>query len=1158
MLQGIRTPALATFVLAALADVPLRAQEAVRTIQQFQHTAWTDRDGAPADIRALAQTADGYLWVGSKTGLFRFDGRQFTRFTPRGGDSLPDGRVFKLLAARDGSLWIVWTSGAASRLRNGAVTTFGAKQGLAFAQALAEASDGSIVAGTAQGLARFRNQVWENVSRSWNFPGAEARVVHYDRAGTLWVQTEDRVVYLPAGGHQFMDPGEHASGNAFAEAPDGTMWLSEVGRSAHSVRRVGAKIPTTEVQVGAQVVLFDRMGALWVGSAGDGVRRVPVPERIRGRRVPQFGSEAEQFTAKEGLSGNVVYQGLVDREGNIWLATHRGLDRFREGGFTSVAVPHSDRPRFIAATRDGALLSVAMNTLGISRITAQGKTQPLLEEEYFASIVEDTAGVAWAVGTGLARYRAGTMQRVAIPAYLSPLVAVTADHDGGLWVFHPDSGLFRIAHGTITRLSARPRLGHRSRAYLFTDRRGRIWLCQFNRVSLYDGGTVRVFGPTDGAPTGAVLTIHDDINGQVWVGGDGGLSRFDHGKFHPLSSSALPERSISGMVQDDTGDWWITTAVGVLRVSAAELNHAVSDTTHHLQYRVFDQLDGLPGKPSGSSNIARTADGRVWVATGDGLAYIDPRRIPVNHRPPPVRIARVLIDSKEVIADNDLAVAPGIHDFVIEYTALSLTIPERNQFRYMLEGRDTVWHDAGNRRQATYTDLPPKSYRFRVIASNNDGVWNETGATWSFTVLPAWYQTLWFRALMVLLVGAFGASIAVAVQRSRHQREQHALTVRYESTLAERSRIAQELHDTLLQGFTGITIQLRAIQRVLTRRPEEGAAALETALSAADTALRDARNTIWDMRAVELEGRDLPEALEGAVRSVMSGSSVAHKFTVSGTPRALSLLVETTALRIGREAVLNALKHAEAGQVDVHLDYGAEFLSLQIRDDGRGMKPRGPEATATTVTSESRACESARIALVVPSRLRVRRARGRRFGHACPRVRNCYAVTATGKVNVKQLPWPGSLVTLMLPPCASTIPFAIASPRPTPPRDVFLDRQNRSKTCESSSAAMPGPVSQTSNTIIASRRATRSSTCPSFGVNLTAFPPRFENTCNMRSRSAATGGNAVDAFATSTTCFDAASGRRSSMASVMITSTLSGDGVTDSWPASIAATSSRS
>ena len=216
-------------------------------------------------------------------------------------------------------------------------------------------------------------------------------------------------------------------------------------------------------------------------------------------------------------------------------------------------------------------------------------------------------------------------------------------------------------------------------------------------------------------------------------------------------------------------------------------------------------------------------------------------RIPANDRPPPVHIERVTIDDKAAMPNEDMALSPGGHDLEIDYTALSLTIPERNQFRYMLEGRDTEWHEAGTRRQAVYTDLPPKAYRFRVIASNNDGVWNETGAAWSFRVLPAWYQTLWFRTAIVLLIGAVGAIVAVTTQRSRHRREQQSLTMRYESTLAERSRIAQELHDTLLQGFTGITIQLRAIQRVLNRRPDEGATALETTLTAADTALRDAR-----------------------------------------------------------------------------------------------------------------------------------------------------------------------------------------------------------------------------------------------------------------------------------------------------------------------------
>jgi signal transduction histidine kinase len=273
---------------------------------------------------------------------------------------------------------------------------------------------------------------------------------------------------------------------------------------------------------------------------------------------------------------------------------------------------------------------------------------------------------------------------------------------------------------------------------------------------------------------------------------------------------------------------------------------------------------------------------------------VDPRRIPANDRPPPVKIERVTIDDEEVSPDDSLTLAPAARDLEIDYTALSLTIPERNQFRYMLEGRETEWHEAGTRRQAVYTDLPPKTYRFRVVASNNDGIWNETGAVWSFRVLPAWYQTLWFRTLVVLLIGGLGAVVAVTVQRSRHRREQQALTVRYESTLAERSRIAQELHDTLLQGFTGITLQLRGIQRQLGQRPESGASALNDVLATADIALQDARHMIWDMRAVELEGRELADALESAALSAVAGSNISLVFTARGNRRPLPLSVETT------------------------------------------------------------------------------------------------------------------------------------------------------------------------------------------------------------------------------------------------------------------------
>ena len=919
------------------------------TITQYVHTSWTANEGAPADIRALAQTTDGYLWLGTRLGLFRFDGLRFTRFEARAGDSLPASRIGSLLAARDGSLWIAWGTGVVSRLRNGRVTTFGEGQGLPFAQALAEAGDGTIIAGTTKGLARFRQETWEDVSRPWSFPGTEARLLYYDRSGALWVLTEDRVVYLPAGQRRFVDPGEH--GSAFGEAPDRTIWLADIGRSARPVRRPGDTSPTTEVRVGATSVLFDRKGALWVGSAGDGLRRVPAPERIRGRQIAQFGPEAEVFTTHDGLSGDYVISGLEDREGNIWFITLRGLDRFREAAFTPVSVPRPDIPRFVVASRDGAVWTSARNTPELLRITARGRTEwRLTGEPSLLGLSEDENGVLWVAGTTLFRSQGASFEPVSLPANLFPQAAFTIDHDGAHWLFQPDSGLYRLAHGEVTKFPAQPQPGYKYGVQLYTDRRGRVWLGQSNRVSVYDSGTVRVFGPLDGIPSGMPFTIRDDEAGNVWVGGEGGLSRFDNVRFRPVSSRALPIRAVSGMAQDEGRDWWIATDAGVLRVPAAELNRAVADSAYRPRYRAFELFDGLPGKPSGNYPVpivARTADNRVWVVTSNGVAYVDPRRIPANDRPPPVRIERVTIDDRAVSADDSLTLAPATHDLEIDYTALSLTIPERNQFRYMLEGRDTEWHEAGDRRQAVYTDLPPKAYRFRVIASNNDGIWNETGAAWSFRVLPAWYQTLWFRTAVIMLIGSIGAVVAVTMQRSRHRREQQALTVRYESTLAERSRIAQELHDTLLQGFTGITIQLRAIQRVLSRRPAEGAAALETALTSADSTLRDARNAIWDMRAVELEGRDLPEALGGAVRSVMVGTSVALDFIVRGDRRPLSPLVETTALRIGREAVLNALKHANARRIEVRLEYARQLLILEVADDGRGIAPGAAEAAAS-------------------------------------------------------------------------------------------------------------------------------------------------------------------------------------------------------------------
>src|SRR5271163_2258975 len=261
-----------------------------------------------------------------------------------------------LLATRDGSLWIVFASGSVSRLLHGHVTSYSEREGLPATFALVECKDGSLIAGTTKGLARFKGGIWKDVTREWNVPGRYARRVYFDRAGALWVSTEDRIVYLPSGQKQFVDPDDAAANSYnFAEAPDGAIWISEVSRSAHTVRRSDNHSPMTEVRVGATWVLFDRNGCLWVSSGGDGLRRVAHPDRIRGHQIDQFGPEAEQFTTKDGLSGNLVYTLFEDREGNIWSGSTLGLDRFREGAFTPISIPDSDMPKGILGTSDGSL-----------------------------------------------------------------------------------------------------------------------------------------------------------------------------------------------------------------------------------------------------------------------------------------------------------------------------------------------------------------------------------------------------------------------------------------------------------------------------------------------------------------------------------------------------------------------------------------------------------------------------------------------------------------------------------------------------------------------------------------------------------------------------------------------------------------------------------
>jgi signal transduction histidine kinase/ligand-binding sensor domain-containing protein len=940
--------------LAALQIGLFGVDSSPRPISQLVHTTWTAKDGAPGDIIDLGQTSDGYLWLGTRSGLIRFDGVRFVPFAPQRGDTIPAGGVRRVLGTRDGSLWIVWLSGVVSHLRNGRVRSFGPNDGLSVVVQLTESSTGTLVAGMPKGIAHFVGGKWRDVSREWQYPGTESKAVWFDRDDALWAQTENRVVYRPANSQRFLDPGYRVGQRApradFAQEKDGTIWMAELSRSAHTVPQVGDTRTITEVIVGGWTLLIDRKGSLWIGTAGDGLRRIVDPTRVRGKRLTSSDPGAEQFTEKNGLLSDIVYALFEDREGNVWVATTRGLERFREGPFTPLATPGSVRLRFVYAASDTSVWTATQNVPGIIRLRpGKQETVPGVQVQ---DVFEDTSGALWGFDPNkILRLNAPRSASIRLgPRSVQAtqtLSDVTIDRAGVLWVFDgPHGSLLRQTNDSLIEVAHLPPPPWASGS-LFIDRQDRIWIAQTNRVALYDRGRLRVFGAAEGVAAGIISGVFQDHAGSVWIANDAGLAKFDGERFRAIPArQALPGRVVFGMAEDEAGDWWVVTRTGVVRAPRGELERALADSNHTIRYRSFDQRDGLPGAVNGApwgSQVTRAADGRIWVATDSGVASIDPRGLSAPPAPP-VHIETIRIDGEEHPPSDTIAIAPGSHSLEIDYTATTLSVPERVQFRYRLDGADATWQDVGTRRRAYYSALTPGTYRFRVAASSGDGVWTETAASLPFRVLPAWYQTISFRVGLILAIGALGATAAVLVQRRRHLRSQETLRAQYEATLAERTRIAQDLHDTLLQGFAGVTLQLKTAELALPDQPDVAAETIMRVHQLARASLREARERVWDMRETGLGSDDLPNALEAIARERTAGTGIAVSVNCMGRRRRVAQPVEDAALRIGREAVANAIRHAEARRVEIHVDFRPTRLHLEVRDDGRGFTPDEAEA----------------------------------------------------------------------------------------------------------------------------------------------------------------------------------------------------------------------
>lgn len=932
-------PTLKVCLFLALACSCSAAFDRDRTIAQFAHTAWGPKDGAPGVVTALAQSADGYLWLGSPDGLYRFDGVVFERYQPQSGGPFPARYVTSLLALSNGDLWIGFWPRVITLLRNGIATNYTVREGVPNGGIwrFAQDREGTIWAATQIGLARLEGNRWKEVGKDWSFPGKLANTVFLDAQGTLWVSTEDTLLFLPPGARRFQPTGMRVGEvTQIAQAANGKLWMAETTRSVRPIplSDKGPPPDKTEIQVGSAGILFDSDGAFWITTVGDGLRRSPAPELLRGR-IKEFSTEVESFTAKDGLSDDFVRAILQDREGNIWIGTANGLDRFRKTNLVPVVFPFKlDQPIWVAGDAGDVLGDDLSHGVRVHGGRAY-RDHPLPSQAL--SAYRDPSGAIWWLCTyDVYRYAAGNYTTIALPAsfpkpYFEASIEATEDGSGALWLSAEREGLFYRKKDLWHRLETEPEFTKLTPRAAFTDWMGRAWFG-------YEGGTIiileheniqKVF-PADVSPVGNV----DAINGRghhTWVGGELGLAFFDGNCLRRVvPADAETFGRVIGVEETANGSLWLGKSAEVIEIAATEIQKVLSDPSYRVKYRIFDSFDGLTGA---LERAIQGTDGKLWFSALKGLVWVDPANISTNTLPPPVLIRSVRANGRQAGSLTNLVLPPRTSDLQISYTALSLSVPERVRFRYRLEEVDKDWQDAGVRREAFYTRLGPGKYHFRVIACNNDGVWNQVGAAWSFSIAPTYYQTIWFRTLLALA----GIGLMWLLYRQRLRQITARTDLRYAERLEERTRIARELHDTLLQSFQGLMLRFQVVDEMLPSG--EAKHELEETLQRADQAIAEGRDAVRDLRSSTAIGNDLADVVQALGDELATGDSASFRLVVEGPVRDLHPIVRSEICRIACEALRNAFSHARAHHIEVEITYAERLFRLRIRDDGDGIAP---------------------------------------------------------------------------------------------------------------------------------------------------------------------------------------------------------------------------
>lgn len=936
---------LLTPVLAAALASSCYGMDPQRALSQYIRDRWGTEQGFPrGSVYAITQTTDGYLWIGTEAGLVRFDGLQFRLIRDQSA-ALPVTSVLGLTADKDGSLWVRLRDMRVLRYRKGRFDDpFPALDALPGVTAMTTTRGGDLLFARMQmGAFTYHGHGLELFAPAQGVPRSPVLSVAQTADGSVWMATRGAGLFRLRDGRTMAVERGLPDPKVNILLPVGKdLWI---GTDNGMAQWNGSAITTSGIpgalgKLQILSLLRDRDANLWVGTDARGLLR------FSASGVASLDPGADE-------PGSAITALFEDREGNLWIGSANGIERLRDTPFVSYSAPEGvptegSKPVFVDS-ENRTWFSPPQGGLWWLKDGRHGR---VAEAGLDSDIVYSIAGRKTELWLGRQRggltflrpgphsFQAKTYTRADGLAQDS-VYSVYETREGVVWAGTLSGGVSKFEHGKFTTYTAAPGgLASNTVASILESGDGTLWFATPTGLSSLSQGRWRTYTSADGLPSDNVNCLLQDSGGILWAGTTAGLAFRASDRFQtPAKTPASLREQIFGIAEDREGSLWTTTSNHVVRVNRRTLLDGSLTDGDVRDYGLTDGLRGVHGVKRDSSIVADSL-GRIWVSLNRGISVVDPARLTASSVPAIAHIQTISADGSPVDSTGAIRLPAGSQRVLFRYAGLSLSIPDRVRFRYQLEGFDHGWSDPVAEREAVYTNLAPGPYRFRVMASNPDGVWSGQEASVQFSVDPSYWQTWWFRSGLVLFFGL----AALAAYQLRLRQLTTRLNLRFEERLAERTRIAQELHDTLLQGFLSASMQVHV---AADRLPADSTVkpALSRALDLMRQVIEEGRNAVRGLRSTRSASFDLEEAFaqiqgELSLPEQMEEKPVSFRVVSEGQRMRLHPVLRDEVYRIGREALLNAFRHAKAKQIEIELNYSSSLLRVRVRDDGCGIDPQ--------------------------------------------------------------------------------------------------------------------------------------------------------------------------------------------------------------------------